>query len=352
MSEMLPIQGNVNAEVKADATSLVQATAGVVSSSNKGVSKMLNALFGKWISKNERSIALLQAQTEKDCADIKNGVKVYREGQLLDCPSRATVVDVYDALHTLNHMSDARRLQAAMEEAMRQISEVPSDQISDEPIPQTFFNRWRREAEMIDEDELRQWWARILVEEAKKPHSISPRTLDVARRLSKEEALLFVKMIKGEIDGIIPIDSNGHPQYISYAEALMLQGAELIFAQESQRTFGLTYSIDENHKGTCIPLHNAGLMLCVHKKEFSTNCYILTDAGRRLLSIAQEPRSVGDYVAIANRLSSLSGNTIMSLHPNMHVQGAQLAWSTIPLWTNKRADDGKKEKSSEGAQHK
>ena len=344
MSEMLPIQGNVNAEVKADATSLVQATAGVVSSSNKGVSKMLNALFGKWISKNERSIALLQAQTEKDCADIKNGVKVYREGQLLDCPSRATVVDVYDALHTLNHMSDARRLQAAMEEAMRQISEVPSDQISDEPIPQTFFNRWRREAEMIDEDELRQWWARILVEEAKKPHSISPRTLDVARRLSKEEALLFVKMVKGELDGMIPIDSKGHPQYISYSEALMLQGAELIFAQESQRTFGLTYSIDENRKGTCIPLYNAGLMLCVHKKEFSANCYILTDAGRRLLSIAQEPRGVKDYISIVSWMSSLSKNTTMSLHPDMRVQGGRVTWSHVPLWTSKREDNSEKDK--------
>ena len=344
MSEILPIQGNVNAEVKADATSLVQATAGVVSSSNKGVSKMLNALFGKWISKNERSIALLQAQTEKDCADIKNGLKVYREGQLLDCPSRATVVDIYDALHTLNHMSDARRLQAAMEEAMRQISEVPSDQISDEPIPQTFFNRWRREAEMIDEDELRQCWARILVEEAKKPHSISPRTLDVARRLSKEEALLFAKMVKGEVDGIIPVDSKGHPQYISYAEALMLQSAELIFAQRSQTTFRLTYDIDENHMGTCIPLHNEDLMLCVHKKDFLTDCYILTDAGRRLLSIAQDPRKVEDYIAIASRLSSFSGNTIMSLHPITQRQGAQLTWSRIPLWTSKRTDEGKNEK--------
>jgi predicted dehydrogenase len=101
---------------------------------------------------------------------------------------------------------------------------------------------------MIDEDELRQWWARILVEEAKKPHSISPRTLDVARRLSKEEALLFVKMVKGEVDGIIPVDSKGHPQYISYAEALMLQSAELIFAQQSQTTFRLAYDIDEKQK--------------------------------------------------------------------------------------------------------
>ena len=341
--EVLPVKAKLNADVKADVSPFVQAVADVVSSSHKGVGKILNALFGKWIAKRERPMLLLQAQTEKDCADIKHGVKIYKEGQLLDGPNITTAVDVYDALHTLNHMCDARRLQAAMEEAMRQISKVPSDQISDDPIPQTFFNHWRREAEMIDEDELRQWWAKILVAETKKPHSISPRTLDVARRLSKEEALLFVKMLKGEIDGIIPIDSNGHPQYINYADALTLQSAELILAHRSQTMFELTYNIDANHTGICIPLQNAGLMMCAHKKDFSTDCYILTDAGRRLLSIAQESRSLEDYIAIASRLSSLSGNTVMSLHSILQKQETQLAWSKIPLWTSKLGDDSKKE---------
>ncbi len=342
--EILPVNAKLNVDVKVDLAPVVQATADTISTSHKGVGKLLNAFVGPWIANRERAIALLQAQTQHDCQQIAEGELIYQEGQLLSVPDQRPLPNVYETVHGLNHQADAKRLEAAIREAARQISEVPSDQISDDPIPQTFFNHWRREAEMIDEDELRQWWARILVEEAKKPHSISPRTLDVARRLSKEEALLFVKMVKGEVDGIIPVDSQGHPQYISYAEALMLQSAELIFAQHSQTTFRLTYDIDEKHnKGTCIPLHNAGLMLCVHKKDFSADCYILTDAGRRLLSIAQEPRRVEDYIAIATRLSSLSGNTIMSLHPIMQRQGAQLTWSNIPVWTSKRVADGKKE---------
>ena len=87
MRATIPVQGNVNADVSADATPLVQATADVVSSSNKGLGKLLKALFGKWIAKNERAVALIQAQTEKDCTDVRNGIKVYREGQLLDCPA-------------------------------------------------------------------------------------------------------------------------------------------------------------------------------------------------------------------------------------------------------------------------
>ena len=78
MRETLLVHGNVNADVKADTTPLVQATADVVSSSNKGIGKLLNAFFGKWIAMSERSVALIQAQTEKDCADIKSGIKAYK----------------------------------------------------------------------------------------------------------------------------------------------------------------------------------------------------------------------------------------------------------------------------------
>lgn len=333
MSEMFPVQGNVNAEVKADTTPLVQAMADVVVSSNKGVRKILNALFGKWIAKNERSVALIQAQTEKDCADIRSGVKVYRDDALLVCPEPVKVVDVYDSLHTLNHMSDARRLRATIEEAIRQIAEVPPDEITEEPLSQTFFNHWRREAEMIDENELRQWWARILVEETKKANSITPRTLEVARCLSREEANLFQRMIKGEVDGVIPLDNKGHPQYINYSEALALQSAGLIFAQASERTFALSYDIDQQNKGVCVPLYDAGLVLCVHKNTYSANCFILSEAGRCLLPIAQLKRTLDDYISIATRMSSLSDNTIMSLHRIVKKHGGQVFWDKMAVWS-------------------
>lgn len=223
MRATIPVQGNVNADVSADATPLVQATADVVSSSNKGLGKLLKALFGKWIAKNERAVALIQAQTEKDCAEVRNGIKVYREGQLLDCPAPVTVLDAYNALHTLNHMSDARRLQAAMEEAIRQISTVPFEEISDEPISQTFFNRWRREAEMIDDNELRQWWAGLLKEEVVQPNRISMRTLDVVKNLSKNDCMCFANLCRGAISGELIVSYDNRPIFGSYDDIVRFQ---------------------------------------------------------------------------------------------------------------------------------
>lgn len=331
--EILPVHAKINADLKADATPVIQAVADAVHSPLKGVGKILNALVGPWVASRERVTALLRAQTEQDCKRITDGSLTYREGNLLSMPDSSA--DIYAALHSLNHQADAKRLEAAVLEAVRQISDLPPEQIADEPLSQTFFNRWRREAEMIDEDELRQWWARILVEETKKPNSISPRTLEVARSLTKEEALLFTRMLKGEIAGIIPSFERGYPQYITYSEALTLQNAGLIFVQNSERTFSSQYFVDNENKGIQVLLANGALVLCVRKEKFSVNCYLFSEAGRCLLPIAQEPRSLNDYIAIVSRISEFSGNTIMSLHPILKRQGQQISWQTIPLWSSK-----------------
>ena len=339
MSEIHSIQGNVNVDVNADATPLVQVTADVVSSSNKGVGKLLNALFGKWIAKNERSIALIQAQTEKDCTDIRNGIKVYKKDELLDCTKPVTVEDAYDALYTLNHLSDARRLQETMEETMRQISSIPSDEISDEPIPQTFFNRWRRDAEMIDEDWLRQWWARVLVEETKKPNSVSLRTLEVVRNISREEAELFSKMVKGEIGKVIPVNEKGHPLFISYSEALKLQSAGLIIAQMSKITIRGSYNIDKNKKGVCFLQKREGLVLCVDKEEIVVDCFILSEVGKCLLPLAQERRMLKDFIEIALSLCQ-SNDLVFSLHKIIENNGDGVSWDCLPLWSNRQEERG------------
>lgn len=291
--EATPIQGKVNAEVKADATSLVQATAEVISSINKGVTKIGNALFGKWIARNERSIELIQAQTKKDCADISSGAKIYRDGELLDYPVPKTVVDVYDALHTLNHMADARRLQAAVEEAVRQISNVPPEEIADDPISQTFFNRWRREAEMIDEDDLRQFWARLLVEETKKPNSISPGTLEVARNLTRADALLFQKLCRGTVNQALIVDRKGRPINGAYMDLLTLQDAGLLNSHNS------TITTESQSEHAALFFNLLHLAICSEKNTLRYACYTLTRAGREIMNTISVRRTQDDVIAMA-----------------------------------------------------
>jgi hypothetical protein len=96
----LPIQARVNVDAKADLTPLSQAAADVVSAPTKGIGKIWNALVGPWVANRDRAVAMIQAQTEKDCTDIRNGKKEYRDGDLLEYQNSSTLAGVYDALHT------------------------------------------------------------------------------------------------------------------------------------------------------------------------------------------------------------------------------------------------------------
>ena len=221
--EILPVNAKLNADVKVDLTPAVQATADTISTSHKGVGKLLNAFVGPWIANRERAIALLQAQTQHDCQQIAEGELIYQEGRLLSVPDQRPLPNVYETIHGLNHQADAKRLEAAIREAARQISEVPSDQISDDPISQTFFNRWRREAEMIDEDELRQWWAGLLKEEVVQPNLISMRTLDVVKNLSKNDCMCFANLCRGAIGGELIVSYDNRPIFGSYEDIVRFQ---------------------------------------------------------------------------------------------------------------------------------
>ncbi len=282
---ILPVQVKVNLDVKADLTPLSQAAADVVSAPTKGVCKILNALVGPWIANRDRAVAMIQAQTEKDCADIRNGKKEYGDGDLLEYQNPSTLAGVYDALHTLNHMSDARRLQAAIEEAVRQILEVSSEEISDDPISQTFFNKWRREAEMIDEEDLRKWWSRLLVEEAKMPNSISPKTLDVMKDLSKDDIECFLRVCRGAIKGEVIVGVENNPVFGSYDDIVRLQDVGLINSLEASVRIRSLHK----QKQTIICFAGCDVGILPQEEDFSARSFSITRAGAEILRIIGAP---------------------------------------------------------------
>lgn len=340
--EILPVQAKLNTDVKADLTPAIQAASNLVDSPRKGIAKILQVLVGPWVANRERNIALLQAQTEKDCEDIKNGAKLYREGQLLVSPNPATAVDPYDALHTLNHMADAKRLKAAVEEAVHQISDIPPEDISDEPISQTFFNRWRREAEMIDEDDLRQFWAKLLVEETKKPTSISPRTLDIARNLSREEATLFEHMAKYVFEDALILNKNGAPPVGQYIDILKLINAGVVGSQTSRRQFGVQKDKQMDKSHADILFENDGFLIRCFAEKVQVSCHVLTNEGVALLKLLHIQRSQEDIINIAKavagqgKLQSVAVHVLREVsHPS---QGeVEYSYQLKAIWTTQQS---------------
>lgn len=297
--EILPVQAKLNVDVKADATPVIQAVADVVHSPQKGIGKILNALVGPWVASRERVEALLRAQTERDCKRITDGSLTYRDGNLLSMPGSSA--DIYTALHSLNHQADAKRLEAAVLEAVRQISDIPPEQISDEPLSQTFFNRWRREAEMIDEEDLRILWANLLKEETVKPDSISPKTLDVVKNLSRQDCERFLRVCRGAIKGEVIVNTDNLPVFGTYQDIVALQDVGLLNQMESS----VKVSSLNDSEEVIIRFYGSGLAIKVLTCLFWARTFSISLAGMDLLRVLGEPRRLdSDIIAIRECIAS------------------------------------------------
>lgn len=324
---------DVKVDATADLTPAVKAGSDIATNTHKGVSKLFYALCGPWMEGRVRKAELIAAQTSKDCADIKNGLVTYTGENVIPFEPQATVASSFEALHKLNHASDAKRLHAAIQEAARQISEVPDEQVSDEPLSQDFFNHWRREAEMIDDVELRKWWARLLSEEARTPNSISARTLDVAKDLSKAEAQLFQRVLKGLISGCIPVAPNGHPQYINYAEALTLEDAGLVIAHKS--TVLWHDRLLQGGEKTIVALpEKSNYVLCIDGGQIKISCFLLTAAGEQLAKMVLQERNAAGVIEIAKFLHGLHKDRKFVVHETWRSGSDSISWGGIPVWSS------------------
>lgn len=344
--EVLPVQVKANTDIKADITPAIQAASNVVSSSKKGIGKLLNAAFGPWIANRERAIALANAQTERDRRQIAEGKLSFRDGYLLSIPESNS--NVLFALHELNRQGDARRFQEAMQEAVSQLSEVPDEQISNEPLSQTFFNRWRREAEMIDEDDLRQFWASLLVKETKQPGSITPRTLDVARNLSQEDARLFEHIAKFTCDNALFVNNDGAPPNRQYPDLLQLINAGVLGSQSSRRMFPTRTDATEQKPCADILFATDGFLIKCFGDKVLINCHILTNEGFALLKILNVRRSQDDIVAIAKTIADQSPHRLVSVHRIAHIVQLEhgdysYRYERNPVWTTKMSGLSNKE---------
>ena len=223
-----------------------------------------------------------------------------------------------------------------------QLADIPDDQISDEPLSQTFFNRWRREAEMIDEEDLRQFWAKLLVEETKAPHSISPRTLHVARDLSREDAVLFERVAQCVFDDTLVVDGNGIPPNCSYLEKIRLQDAGLIGSANSRREFQVHSDGRSGKACADIVFQDDGFLIRCFGNEVHVSCHVLTTAGIELMKILSIRRTQEDIVAIAKAIADQKKHSLVEVHKVTSIEpgdsgGFGYRYEIDPVWTTKKA---------------
>ncbi len=338
MSDLSPI----NADVKADLTHATDVTADMVKETHKGIGKVFYALLGPWIEDRIGKAKRSASQSDRDSLDILAGKKCYNAHaeKIISIENVDNVTDLCSELERVNLDCKAKRLGAAVTLASTEIKQIPEEEISEEPLNQTFFNHWREEAELIDDEELRSWWAHLLVEEVRKPKSISPRTLDIAKNLSKQEANLFIQVSKGMIGNAIVVNGDGHPLYGTYSNVLSLQDARLVASQTSSQTFEHTIQNQKSEPAVIIPFFTNKLAIVFEKDKISFQCNFLTTAGLEINNISKTPQMFEEIKKIAEELSRQNNNAVTSILPIKIISqdasgNVQYQISWLPLWTNR-----------------
>ncbi len=329
MSGILPLNVQVNADLTDATNKVVDTVVKPIQGIHKAIVKIFTACAGKWFANKDRQVELIAAQTEKDIEDVKAGRKEYRNGELISLDLVNNPDAFYKQISENNAACDAKRLGAAMLEAAIELSNIPEEEISDEPLNQTFFNHWRAEAELIDEEDLRKFWAHLLVEETKKPNSISPRTLDVAKNLSKDEARRFERFSRYCFDDTIIVNSDDIPICGEYSEILSLQDAGII-GQISNRWYKSIDLDDTLAKQILMFIPGQNYMLSASSNKISFRCHILTVAGRQLLSTLHKKINIENIKIIAKEISRQNNSIEIKLTET--IPGKPLFYNS-PIWT-------------------
>lgn len=331
LTEVLALMG---IHLNGSLTPVTKSVAGYLDLGHVGIKKLAVACGTEWYHKRVRGGVLQKAQNQADVNAILAGEKVYADGIVRERRRNEPPQDPIFALTLSRQLEDARSLLEALQEVEAKIRQASEEEFSKDPLSFEFFSRWRKEVESVDDRDVRNMWTSILTDEIKKPGSISLRTLDVLRNMSRQEAEIFQKVVQGAIMELIPSDSNGHCQYANYAEVLRLSEAGLLTMETSERTYNLQYKRREG-SGTLIHIDRSDMVLCTAKTPFKASGYFLTNAGVTLLRYAPQSRSIDSIIALAKYIAARSSDTKFGLFHSRRLNEHQITWNpSLPIWSN------------------
>ncbi|WP_336982449.1 MULTISPECIES: DUF2806 domain-containing protein [unclassified Cedecea] len=163
---------------------------GILNASPKGAKYIFNILFGKKHAEAERRIRLSNAQDYSDMLKIVDGNAIYDPTsneltQLNNTNLKSLIIDTIQEEEVLNILG-------CIKYAAPILNEANENKDYKEPT-QDFINRWRNDAKLIDDETMRNVWGRILSEEINAPETVSLRSLDIIKNITKVEAQYFFR---------------------------------------------------------------------------------------------------------------------------------------------------------------
>ena len=169
------------------------------------------------------------------------------------------------------------------------------DKVSDEPVDNDWSTRFFNIVEDVSDDEMQLLWGRVLAGEVRRPKSYTLRTLEFLRNLSREEAMVFMKIAKLSLLGggknlVYNPDKGKYLQdnyQISFADVLQLKELGLL---NSEPNLELKISVPSNGQNAFIIYQNKVLVIerKVGAPEISLPTLVFTHVAMELLNLVQQ----------------------------------------------------------------
>ena len=224
MSNESDMQSDLNADLSIKISANLDP---ITNATPNGIKSIFNLLFWDRHVKAERAIALAKAQTIVDTQKIIDGSAFFdiQSGRIIDQESakqelRSLISQTIQEEEVANIIKCSIQAAACMGDAD---SNNYSSQVS-----QNFLLRWKNEARQISEEATQALWGKILTEEVKTPNSISLRTLDVLRNLTRVEAEAFERACPFIIFDKVVLDSGDGRTPVSREDMTHLRDSGLI----------------------------------------------------------------------------------------------------------------------------
>lgn len=324
--EWFPVTAHVNMDIKADLTPVIKAIADIAKSPHKGLCKLGMSILGPFIAAREVKASHIRTQGKIDNEAILNKEMEFRDGKLQKfSPPESLALQIVESFN----QSDFQRFIETLKCAAEKISKLPEEEISDDPIDTTFCNFWRKDTESIDDEKLRQIWADLLVQEVKKANSVSVRTLNVVKNITKQEAELFERLCKGIImpyDPQLLVNAKDIPLFGTYAELYQLVEAGLISSANSSYT-------SPNLPLEIFPVLCGNYMIKLHRNPLVIKCHMLTNAGKEIMNVLNIEKDLDAMIIIAKELSRQHGNALVEIMSSNPTSDNSCCFDKI-VWSN------------------
>jgi hypothetical protein len=167
----------------------------------------------------QRRKMLIETKTENDIREYKQGlIDIDDNGDIIPKDNIIKSMLIDEKMRIIHKKSNLINTVKRAYELLEEESSL-SQEYSDN-VDANWFNRWREEAENADTEEVQYLWAKIINQEIRNPSSVSLRTLDFIRNLSKDEALLIEKIISCSFMNFIFFDVNEReePEKLSFPD--------------------------------------------------------------------------------------------------------------------------------------